>query len=90
MMAARPAPYGDATFAGLLISVNYTANLISYLAVTTVTKPIHSIQEFLADPAWRLAAEGGLNSFQDWQVSRLRVCGGDLVSLSFVFFNSHV
>ena len=54
---------------GILIYVNYTANLISYLTVTTVDKPINSLSEFSEQSDWKFAIERGIGNLNDWQVS---------------------
>ncbi|XP_037077830.1 glutamate receptor ionotropic, delta-1-like [Pollicipes pollicipes] len=54
---------------GTLIYVNYTANLISYLAVVTVEKPISSLREFSEQLGWTFAVEPGIGILNDWKVS---------------------
>ncbi|XP_043230335.1 glutamate receptor ionotropic, delta-1-like [Amphibalanus amphitrite] len=54
---------------GILIYVNYTANLISYLTVTTVDKPISSLKEFSEQSGWKFALERGIGTLNDWKVS---------------------
>ena len=54
---------------GILIYSSYTANLISHLALTTVSKPIGSLREFSEQPDWILAIEPGLGILNDWRVS---------------------
>ena len=54
---------------GILIYVNYTANLISHLTVTEVDKPISSLQEFAEQTNWKFATERGIGNLNDWRVS---------------------
>ena len=54
---------------GILIYVNFTANLISHLTVTTVHKPINSLREFSEQADWKFAAEHGVGTLNDWRVS---------------------
>ena len=54
---------------GMLININYTANLISFLAVTKVDRPISSLQEFADRPSWQLAIEKGSGIVNDWKES---------------------
>ncbi|XP_043211769.1 glutamate receptor 4-like [Amphibalanus amphitrite] len=54
---------------GMLINISYTANLISHLAVTTVDRPISSLQEFAEQPDWLLAVEAGTGIINDWKSS---------------------
>ena len=54
---------------GILISVTYTANLISHLTITTVEKPITSLQEFSERSDWKFAMERGIGILNDWRVS---------------------
>ena len=54
---------------GMLIYHTYTANLISHLTVTTVEKPISSLEEFSKQSDWSLAAELGLGVVNDWKTS---------------------
>ena len=42
---------------GILIYVNYTANLMSFLTVNTARKPISSVREFVQQPDWFLAMQ---------------------------------
>ena len=54
---------------GTIIYVNYTANLISYLTVTEVDKPISSLQELSEQAGWTFATEPGVGALNDWRVS---------------------
>ena len=53
----------------MLISMNYTANLISYLTVSQQEAPIKSIEEFVSKPDWTFAMENGVGNLGDWAVS---------------------
>ena len=57
--------------AGILISINYTANLISYLAISRPETPIKSLEEFSSREDWTLAVEEGVGDIGDWAVSDL-------------------
>ena len=67
-MAARTATIFSWVL-GILIYVNYTANLISYLTITTVDKPISSLREFSEQSGWKFALERGIGTLNDWKVS---------------------
>ena len=60
--------------AGILISINYTANLISYLTVSRQEAPITSLEEFASRPDWTLAMEHGVGILADWAVRREFIC----------------
>ena len=44
---------------GILIYINYTANLMSSLAVSTIDRPISSLREFSEKADWKLAIRPG-------------------------------
>ncbi|KAF0293650.1 Glutamate receptor [Amphibalanus amphitrite] len=46
---------------GILIYINYTANLMSFLITNTATKPISSVREFLQQPDWHVAIKPGVS-----------------------------
>ena len=54
----------------MIISTSYTANLISYLTVVTVDRPISSLKEFSEQSDWRLAVDPGHIVVSNWRVSR--------------------
>ena len=54
---------------GMLIYHTYTGNLISHLTVTTMNRPISSLEEFSKQSGWTLAAEPGLGVLNDWKAS---------------------
>ncbi|XP_043228630.1 glutamate receptor 2-like [Amphibalanus amphitrite] len=53
----------------ILIYAIYTANLISYLTVTKVDRPITSLREFVEEPGWLFAIEPGYANLNDWKAS---------------------
>ena len=55
--------------AGILITVNYTANLISYVTVSQLAAPITSLAEFHAASDWTFASDRGIRILNDWRVS---------------------
>ena len=54
----------------ICIHTSYTANLISYLTVMTVNRPISSLKEFSEQPDWILAMRPGHIHLADWGVSQ--------------------
>ena len=54
---------------GILIYINYTANLMSFLTVSTVTSPISSLREFSEKPDWKLAMPPGSFKLDDLRAS---------------------
>ncbi|KAF0290238.1 Glutamate receptor [Amphibalanus amphitrite] len=56
-------------FLGILICNNYTANLMSFLAVPRVSRPISSIREFVEQPDWTLAMHKGAQKLNDFRSS---------------------
>ncbi|XP_043245243.1 glutamate receptor 1-like [Amphibalanus amphitrite] len=54
----------------IIIVSSFTANLISDLAVVTVSRPIGSLREFTEQPDWKLAIRPGHGVLYDWQMSR--------------------
>ncbi|KAF0289713.1 Glutamate receptor 1 [Amphibalanus amphitrite] len=67
-LAGRTATiFGWAT--GILIYINYTANLMSFLAMHTVSKPISSIREFVQQPDWTLAMYTGVDKLNEFRTS---------------------
>ena len=53
----------------IIITVSYTANLISYLTVMTLEPPIGSLKEFSERPDWTLAAPPSYSVVNDWKTS---------------------
>ena len=53
----------------IIILNSYTANLISFLTVVKVHRPIHSLREFSEQPDWSLAIPAGYGVVNDWQLS---------------------
>ena len=51
-----------------MISVNYTANVISHLTVSRPEIPITSLEEFASRQDWTFAMEYGLGALGDWAV----------------------
>ena len=54
---------------GILIYVNYTANLISHLTTDPPDMPIKSLREFSEQPDWVLAVEHGTSKLDDLKTS---------------------
>ena len=54
---------------GIVIYTTYTSNLISYLTVVTVKRPISSLQDFSEQSNWTLAVLPGHGILSDWKVS---------------------
>ncbi|XP_043245689.1 glutamate receptor ionotropic, kainate 4-like [Amphibalanus amphitrite] len=54
---------------GILISINYTANLMSFLTVSRPEAPISSLDEFSARDDWTFAMESGVGIIGDWAKS---------------------
>ena len=57
---------------GIVIYASYTTNLISFLTVVTVKRPISSLQEFSERSDWTLAVLPGHAVLNDWKVSHDR------------------
>ncbi|KAF0287418.1 Glutamate receptor 4 [Amphibalanus amphitrite] len=55
---------------GILIYINYTANLMSFLTVHTVSKPISSVREFVEQPDWTLAMHPGSQKLVELRSSK--------------------
>ena len=55
--------------AGMLLSTNYTANLISYVTLSQPEAPIKSLAEFHSARDWTFASERGINLIDKWKVS---------------------
>ncbi|KAF0293670.1 Glutamate receptor [Amphibalanus amphitrite] len=56
-------------FLGILIFINYTANLMSFLAVPRVVRPISSVREFVEQPDWTLAMYSGARKLDELRSS---------------------
>ena len=54
---------------GILIYTNYTANLMSFLTVNTVDRPINSLREFSEKTDWKLAMQPGSFKLDDFRSS---------------------
>ncbi|KAF0291455.1 Glutamate receptor 1 [Amphibalanus amphitrite] len=54
----------------ILIYVNYTANLMSFLTTHTVGRPINSVREFVQQPDWTLAIPVGSQKLNKLRSSR--------------------
>ncbi|KAF0307221.1 Ionotropic receptor 25a [Amphibalanus amphitrite] len=54
---------------GILIYINYTANLMSFLTTHTVKRPISSLREFVQQPDWSLALLHGSHVLNDLRTS---------------------
>lgn len=61
---------------GILLLTNYTANLISFLTITTPSPPINSLQELVSSSDWSVAMEEGLGTLSDWAVRSYQSIGG--------------
>ena len=57
---------------GIVIYTSYTTNLISYLTVVTVERPISSLEEFSERSDWTLAMIPGHGILNDWKMSNDR------------------
>ena len=55
---------------GLVIYTTYTSNLISFLTVVTVERPISSLEEFSGRSDWTFAVMSGHGVLDDWKVNR--------------------
>ena len=53
----------------IIISVSYTANLISHLTVVTMDPPIGSLKEFVGKSDWQLAVSPTYSIVNDWKSS---------------------
>ena len=54
----------------IIISVSYTANLISHLTVVTMEPPIGSLKEFVGKSDWQLAVSHTYSVINDWKSSK--------------------
>ena len=54
---------------GMLVYHTYTANLISYLTVTTVNRPIGSLRQLAEQSGWTFAMEPGYGILNTWKRS---------------------
>ena len=57
-------------FLCVIIHTSYTANLISYLTIMTVDRPIKSLKDFSERPDWMLVMNPNHIVLNDWRVSK--------------------
>ncbi|XP_043209643.1 glutamate receptor 1-like [Amphibalanus amphitrite] len=55
---------------GIIISVSYTANLISYLTVVRHDPPLYSLRDFVERPDWQLAVPPSYSVIDEWRTSK--------------------